>query len=162
VLAAIAAVRGAKAVHPHGVVYEARLRIAGSAEAPSAAELLRSPGEHLAIVRFSRALGLPRPLPDLLGLAPRVVDAYGPGRHQDVLATSSVDLPVLHHGFVPAADVQHRSYSSSLPYTAGGRRFLLGVVPVPRRRGRPGGTSSTGSRAPRPPGGWSSASPSRR
>ena len=31
---------------------------------------------------------------------------------------SSVDLPVLHHIFLPAGDVQQRPYSSSLPYRA--------------------------------------------
>jgi hypothetical protein len=116
-------------VHPHGVVHEARLVVDGSLEAPTGAELLDTPGEHRAIMRFSRSLGLPRPLPDLLGVALRVLDAYGEGRHQDVLAVSSVDLPVLHHGFVPAADVQQRPYTSSLPYRAAGRRFLLGIVP---------------------------------
>jgi hypothetical protein len=131
VLAAVAAARAGKAVHPHGVVHEARLLVDGSPTAPTGAELLDTPGEHLAIMRFSRSLGLPRPLPDLLGVSLRVLDAYGAGRHQDVLAVSSVDLPVLHHGFVPAADVQQRPYTSSLPYRAGGRRFLLGVVPDP-------------------------------
>jgi hypothetical protein len=93
----------------------------------------------MAIMRFSRSLGLPRPLPDLLGVSLRVIDAYGVDRHQDVLMVSSVDRPVLHHGFVPASDVQQRPYSSSLPYRAGSQTFLLGVVPdraSPRPEGR--------------------------
>jgi hypothetical protein len=130
-LAGIAAARGGKAVHPHGVVYEARLLVDGTRRAPLGADLLDTPGEHVAIMRFSRSLGFPRPVPDLLGVSLRVIDAYGPDRHQDVLMVSSVDLPVLHHGFVPAGDVQQRPYSSSLPYRAGGRKFLLGVVPDP-------------------------------
>jgi hypothetical protein len=131
VLAGLAAVRSGKAVHPHGVVYSARLVVDGAPRAPRASELLSTPAERRAVVRFSRSLGLPRPLPDLLGVSLRVLHAYGPGRHQDVLMVSSVDLPVLHHLFVPARDVQARPYSSSLPYRAGDRTFLLGVTPEP-------------------------------
>lgn len=138
VLALLAAVRRGKAVHPDGVVYAARLRIAGSAAAPAASVLLSRPAEHFAVVRFSRSLGLPRPLPDLLGMSIRVSDAYGNGRHQDFLLVSSVDRGLLHHLFLPAADVQQRPYSSSLPYRAGARRFVVGALPdpaSPRREG---------------------------
>jgi hypothetical protein len=44
------------------------------------------------VVRFSRAGGLPEPLPDALGVAVRLPGAYGPGRDQDLLVTSSADL----------------------------------------------------------------------
>jgi hypothetical protein len=132
VLAGVAAARGAKAVHPHGVSYRARLLIDGAAYAPPASQLLSTPREYCALMRFSRSLGLPRPLPDLLGVSLRVLDAYGPTRHQDFLLVSSVDLPLLHHLFVPATDVQQRPYSSSLPFGAGNQRFLIGVVPDAR------------------------------
>src|SRR5947208_16983749 len=112
VLAVVAAARRGKAVHPHGAVHRATLRVPGDSAAPRGARLLREPGEHLAIARFSRSVGLPRPLPDLLGLSIRVIDAYGPGRHQDLLLVTSIDLPVVHHIFVPAGDVQDRIYSS--------------------------------------------------
>src|SRR4051812_37583230 len=85
VLGAIAAVRRGKAVHPDGVVYGATLDVAGAPAAPSAAALLSQPGEHRAVVRFSRSVGVPRPIPDLLGMSIRVPDAYGPGRHQDLM-----------------------------------------------------------------------------
>jgi hypothetical protein len=129
VFAALSAVRGGKGLHPQGAVHRARLLIDGAPEAPRAADLLSRPGEWPAVVRFSRALGLPRPLPDLLGAAVRVPDAYGPGHPQDLLLTSSVDRPVLHHLFLPAADVQQRPYSSSLPFRAGDDRFLVGLLP---------------------------------
>lgn len=131
VFAALSAARGGKGLHPKGVVHRARLTIDGAPEAPRAAELLSRAGEWPAIVRFSRALGLPRPLPDLLGAAVRVLDADGPGRDQDLLLTSSVDRPVLHRVFVPAAGIRRRPYSSSLPYRAGDERFLIGLVPDP-------------------------------
>jgi len=132
VLAGLAAARGAKAVHPHGVSYRARLVIDGVAHAPRASQLLSTPREYCALMRFSRSLGLPRAIPDLLGVSLRVLDAYGPTCHQDFLLVSSVDLPVLHHLFVPATDVQQRVYSSSLPFRAGDERFLVGVVPHAR------------------------------
>ncbi|MGN6169976.1 MAG: hypothetical protein ACTHQQ_17675 [Solirubrobacteraceae bacterium] len=137
-LAVIAAVRRGKAVHPTGVVYDARLVVSGSGEAPRGARLLCERAEHRAIVRFSRSLGLPRPLPDLLGVSIRVLEPYGAGLHQDFLLVTSVDRPVLHHVFVPAGDVQQRPYSSSLAYRAGDDHFLIGVLPDARSP-RPGG-----------------------
>jgi hypothetical protein len=129
VLAAVAALRRGKPVHPDGVVFGARLVVDGSPHAPRAAELFSRPAGHPAIVRFSRSLGLPRPVPDLLGASLRIPDAYGPGRDQDLLMVTSVDLPLLHHGFVPATDAQQRCYSSSLPFRAGDETFIVGLLP---------------------------------
>jgi hypothetical protein len=128
VLAALAAGRRGKAVHPHGVVYEAELVVAERSDWLASTDLFGKPGRHAAVMRFSRSLGLPRPLPDLLGVSVRVLDAYGRGRHQDLLMVTSVDSPVVHHLFVPAGDVQQRPYSSSLPYRAGDRTLLIGVL----------------------------------
>ena len=138
VLAGLAAVRRGKAFHPDGVVYDARLSIAGAPAAPHGAELLSREREHRAIARFSRAVGLPRPIPDLLGLSLRVPNAYGSGRHQDFLLVTSADYPLLHHIFLPARDVQQRPYTSSLPYRAKGDLFLVGAVAQPSSP-RPGG-----------------------
>ncbi|MCA1697607.1 MAG: hypothetical protein LC790_01360 [Actinobacteria bacterium] len=128
-LAVLAAVRRGKAVHAHGVTYRARLRVTGAPHVPLEALLLSVPGERAAVVRFSRSLGVPRPLPDLLGLSIRVLDAYGDGRHQDFLLVTSFDLPVLNRVLVFARDVQQRPYSSGLPYRAGSRRFVIGALP---------------------------------
>ena len=126
-----AAVRGGKAVHPHGAVHAATVTITGGPDAPPAARLLREPAEHRALIRFSRSLGLPRPLPDLLGMSIRLPDVHGPGRHQDFMLVTSADLPIVHHGFLPATDVWQRPYTSSLPYRAGGDSFLIGALPDP-------------------------------
>jgi hypothetical protein len=138
VLAGIASLRKGKAVHPDGVVHEARLVVGGAPHAPTAATLLAERKEHRAVVRFSRSVGVPRPLPDLLGMSIRVPDAYGEGRHQDFMLVTSADYPVLHHIFLPARDVQQRPYTSSLPYRAGADSFLVGALPDPRSP-RPGG-----------------------
>lgn len=128
VLGAVAAVRRTKSVHPRGVVRDAQLELTGAG--PAASELLGRPGSYRALVRFSRSIGFPEPLPDLLGMAIRVLDAYGAGRDQDFLLISSADAPVAHHLFIPASDAHQRPYSSALPYAAGGARFLVGALPV--------------------------------
>jgi hypothetical protein len=128
-LAAIALLRGGTAVHPAGVVYSGRLVLPGARDAPG---FLGERAEHDAIVRFSRSLGVPHPLPDLLGMTIRLPEVHGPHGHQDFMLVSSVDLPVAHHVFLPAGDVQQRPYSSSLPYRdEPGRRFLVGALPHP-------------------------------
>ena len=127
----ISRLRGAKAAHPVGYVYEAVLRIDGGAHVPAGAALLAEPAEHPAVVRFSRSLGIPPPLPDLFGIAVRLPDVHGRGLHQDFLMVTSVDAPVLHHIFIPVRDPQRTPYSCSLPYRAGDNRFLVGVQPLP-------------------------------
>lgn len=125
--------RSAKSLHPRGALFEATVRIDGAADAPPVA-LLREPAELEGLVRFSRGVGLPAPLPDVFGIALRLVDVHGPGRHQDLLLATSVDAPVLHHGLVLARSPDSRPYSSSLPYRAGGKTFLFGARPLGDRR----------------------------
>jgi hypothetical protein len=131
-LAGMAAARRGKAVHPEGAVHAAELVVTAHTGALGRTELFGTSGSRAAVVRFSRSLGLPRPLPDLLGMSVRVLDAYGPARDQDFLMVSSVDAPVLNRIFLPAADVQQRPYSASLPYRVGdGHRFIVGALPRP-------------------------------
>jgi hypothetical protein len=129
VLAAGSALRRGKVVHPHGVVFEARLAVTGAPAAPASSALLSVPAEHRALVRFSRSLGLPRPLPDLLGMSIRIPDAYGPGQAQDFLLVTSADLPLVHHIFLPARDTQERPYTSALRFRAGAEQFIVGALP---------------------------------
>jgi pimeloyl-ACP methyl ester carboxylesterase len=131
--AALAAVRHAKGLHPYGPAFSARVVIDGAPSAPAGSTLLSEPGAHEAILRFSRALGLPAPLPDLLGVGVRVLDAYAPGRHQDILCTSTVDRPLVRRIFLPARGFGARPYSSGVSYRAGGETFRLGVVPAADR-----------------------------
>jgi hypothetical protein len=128
-LAGLAALRRGKAVHPHGAVYSADLVVERQNGELGRTKLFGSAATRPALVRFSRSLGLPRPLPDLLGMSVRMLDVYGAGLHQDFLMVTSVDAPVVHHVFVPAGDVQAHPYSSSLPYRAGGLTFIVGALP---------------------------------
>jgi hypothetical protein len=127
---ALSAARGKRAFHPHGLVFEAAFR-PWARSAPSGVELLDG-GERRVLVRCSRALGLPEPAPDVLGLAMRFVDAYGAGRHQDVLCVTSWDAPPLHHALVPATSFFARPYSSLLVFDVGGAVRLIGVLPTGR------------------------------
>jgi hypothetical protein len=81
----------------------------------------------------SRGAGLPEALPDFFAIAVRLVDAYGPDRHQDLLINASSGLPVLHHLFLPAPRWFAQPYSTCLPYRAGGGPFLIGLLPPPER-----------------------------
>ena len=124
--------RGERAVHARGRAFSGRVEIPGGAG--TGAPLLDEAGSYDAVVRFSRSVGLPAALPDVFGLAVRLVDAFGPGAHQDLLLDSTRPLPWLrrlpHPGLHPTAPL----YGSLLPYDVGGRRLLLGarvLTPAP-------------------------------
>ena len=139
--AGLARLRAGKPVHPRGMVYEATLEISGAPAAPRAVAFLSTAGRHTGIVRFSRSIGTPAWLPDAFGLALRLTDLHGRGRHQDFLLVTSIDHPVLHHLLVPVRDAQSRAYSSSLPYLAGSEKVLIGALPLPDSPRAPGPTA---------------------
>ena len=87
---------------------------------------------HDALVRLSRGLGLRPPLPDVFGLALRVPDVYGPGRHHDFLLASSGEGAVGRRLLRPTFGARSGMYSSLLPYNVGGRRLLVGARPAPK------------------------------
>jgi hypothetical protein len=117
---------GRRSLHPIGVGFEARFVVDGG---QTGVDLFDSPGSHRALVRFSRGAGLPEPLPDILGIAVRVIDAHGPGAHQDFLLATSSSLPVAHHALLPARTFFDRTFSSILVYSVGGATRLVGALP---------------------------------
>lgn len=114
--------RGKRIFHPFGVGFEARLTPHG--EGTGAAVFER---EGKAQVRLSRSFGLPEALPDPCGLAFRVTDAYGPGRHQDLLLVSSAAPPGGRHTLMPSRGFADRPYSTVLPYRLQGKTVMLGA-----------------------------------
>jgi hypothetical protein len=126
----LSAARGKRAFHPHGLVFEA-VFTPYPRGAATGVELLDG-GERRALVRCSRALGLPEPAPDVLGFAIRFPDAYGAGRHQDLLCVTSWDTPVAHHALVPATGFFARPYSTLLAYRLPQGVRLFGVLPLVR------------------------------
>jgi hypothetical protein len=125
---AVSTLRGRKrSLHPIGQAYEARFVVPGGGA--TGVDLFDTPGTHDAIVRFSRGAGLPEPVPDILGIAVRVLDAHGEGAHQDFLLATSADLPVAHHLLLPARSFFDRTFSSILTYSIGDAVRLVGALP---------------------------------
>ncbi|MFD5266339.1 phosphodiesterase [Streptomyces sp. NPDC058335] len=135
----LARLRGAPALHPRGLMCTAELDVVADEREPWGvkwldAPRLDAPRRYAATARLSRAAGLPRRLPDGLGLAVRLEQAAGPGRPLDLLLTSSgrgritCRLPRLR------ADALGGPYSSLLSYRVGGHPCVLAAFP--RRSGR--------------------------
>lgn len=108
--------RGARVFHPHGVVIEATWDPDPSLFPSSSL----TNGPLPALVRVSHAIGLPPDVPDILGIAIRVVDAHGPRRHQDLLLASSGSGRLSRHLLRPASAVTGTTFSSLLPYDVAG------------------------------------------
>ena len=112
-----------KPLHPDGVVLVGRLDRQGSAT-PTGVTWLDEPGHDDVVVRLSRAVGLPRPLPDIHGLAIRVPSERGPG---DLLLASTgwgrLGRFVLTFGRRPGA----RPLTSLLPYRTDVGAVLIGA-----------------------------------
>jgi hypothetical protein len=115
--------RGKRIFHPYGVGFTASLTPLGATGLGGSALSVESQP----IVRLSRSLGLPEWLPDPCGLALRIPDAHGPGRHQDLLMVSSARPPAARHAPLPSRDFLDRPYSTLLPYRLRGRLVLLGA-----------------------------------
>ncbi|MFI9152286.1 phosphodiesterase [Streptomyces sp. NPDC053367] len=128
----LARLRRAPALHPDGLMCTADLEVDGGGE-PWGVPWLDRPGRYTATVRLSRAAGLPRRLPDGLGLAVRVDDVDGPGRGLDLLLTSSGHGRLTRHLPRPRSDALGGPYSTLLSYRTGDRPCVLAAFP--RRSG---------------------------
>jgi hypothetical protein len=129
VFGALSALRRRRVFHPYGRAFDATVDLVGLPDlAPS---VLASAGRHRAVVRLSRGAGVPEPLPDILGVAVRLLDVGEErGQHQDLLLASSGTAPVLRHTLVPVTGFGRAHYSSVLPQQAGGMTVVLGLRPV--------------------------------
>lgn len=127
VVRAASFVRGERVIHAKGMTLHARLTVPASAG--TGAPLFDEPRTWPALVRLSRSVGLPERLPDVLGIAIRVPDAYGPDTRQDLLMSSAVRAPVLRHLPLPRFDLLGATYSSLTPYEIGTERGVLWAVP---------------------------------
>jgi len=126
--------RRGRAVHGRGEAWHGELRVPAASRSSDVggterwgAPLLDEPGTHAVLVRRSRALGLPSWLPDVTGVAIRVLDAGGTGLHQDLLLDTGGRsvigrrVPTLHL----AGHEQH--YSSLLTWQAGSGKVMFGA-----------------------------------
>jgi hypothetical protein len=126
----LSARRGRRIFHPRAAAYAAGF-IAEPGDGGAGAEIFADGFAHDALVRLSRGLGLRPPLPDVFGLAVRLPDVYGPGRHQDFLLASSGERAFGRWLLRPTFGARTGMYSSLLPYNVGGRRLLVGARPAP-------------------------------
>ena len=144
----LAALRRKRSLHPAGIGYQGWLQVDDEAPARRGVPLFQPGAGHPALLRFSRGAGLPEPLPDALGVAIKLPDAYGPGADQDLLLTSSTDRPLLRRLLFPARSFLHGSFSTALPYDLDGERVVLLLVPAPTGSGRsPRGVARGGALA---------------
>jgi hypothetical protein len=118
--------RNARVFHPDGVVLRGELQVVDDGLAGT--ELFAPGRRATAVVRLSRGIGLPERFPDVLGLAVKVPDAYGPGADQDLLLASTPPPAPLRRFLAPSPSFDALPYSSLLPYRAGDARVLLGAV----------------------------------
>ncbi|WP_255305843.1 phosphodiesterase [Streptomyces sp. Wb2n-11] len=124
----VAELRKGPALHPHGVTGAATLEVHAN-EQWWGEPWLDRPGRYPALVRWSRAAGLPGRLPDGLGLAVRVVDAGGPGRPLDLLFTTSGGGRWMRHVPLPRRHALAGPYSTLLAYQVGDRPRVLAAAP---------------------------------
>lgn len=125
----LAAVRRARAFHPAGSTCGAEVEIH---DRPHPLRALA--GRHRAVVRTSRGAGLPAVLPDVHGVAVRLVapdadpGAADPETILDLLLSSAGSGRVTRHLLRPGRHPHRATYSSLAPYAAAdGRRFVVGA-----------------------------------
>ena len=121
---AVAALRSArKPLHPDGDVLDGRLFRRGSDE-PTGVAWLDEPGEDEVVVRLSRAVGLPRALPDIHGLALRVHGQSG----GDLLFATTGRGRLTRFLLSASRDRQGRPLTTLLPYETDSGALLLCAV----------------------------------
>lgn len=123
--AMIGARPAAKPLHPRGSVVRGTLRRAAVGVGTGAAWLGES-GEDLVLVRLSRAVGLPAPVPDIFGLALRVPTAGG--KHGDLLFASTGLGRLTRFTLTAAGAPYRRPMTTLLPYRTPAGPLLLSAV----------------------------------
>ncbi|WP_052423886.1 hypothetical protein [Nonomuraea candida] len=118
-----ARLRRGRPLHPSGLVLDAHLRLHGMRR-PCGVPFLDQPADLRGIARLSRSVGVPPPLPDILGIAFR-------WRQDDT--TAELLLATTGHGplgrrLLRPAVRWTGMYGCLFPYQAGDRRVLLGAV----------------------------------
>jgi hypothetical protein len=125
-------VRGRRSLHPVGIGCKGWLEVFGDRRWRDV-PLFELAATRPALVRCSRAVGLPEPLPDILGIAVKLPNAYGPGGDQDLLFSSVPDQPPLRGVLLPRRSFLLGAFSTLLPYRVGRKRIVLWLRPVKTR-----------------------------
>lgn len=109
-----------RAFHPNGTAFSAELTLEPNAPVPLGPDRIVP-----AVVRLSRATGVPPPLPDVHGIAVRVPSLHGPGHDQDLLFATTWRRHLLR----PVRGNKAVEHSTILPYEHAGERFVFGALP---------------------------------
>src|SRR5829696_1090514 len=127
--AALSFARRRRIFHPDGVAFHARLAVVPPR--PFGAALLDERRDRRCLVRLSQGAGLPDGVPDILGVAVRVLDDDASMAAQDLLfATVLGDGHVARHVLAPASSFADRPFSTVLPYRTGSGLVVLTLRPV--------------------------------
>lgn len=131
-------------IHPEGLGLTGELTRTGNPAGPSGIEWLDSTGTDQVVARFSRSLGLPQALPDILGLALRISPAGpapGPaaGPADVLFASTGWGLPG-RFLLMPRLDVAGATMTTLMPYRGRRGPVLLGL----RTRSLPPGSLASG------------------
>ncbi|MFE8884526.1 SRPBCC domain-containing protein [Pseudarthrobacter enclensis] len=134
-------VRPDRPIHPHGLALTGELTRTGNPAAPSGIDWLDAAGVDGVEARFSRSVGLPQTLPDVLGLALRIIPAAGnrTGPADILLASTGWRVP---GRFLlrPRLDVAGATMTTLMPYRGRRGPVLLGL----RTRSLPPGSLASG------------------
>ena len=121
-LGLVTAARGARVFHPRGAARRCRVVVTGGLGL--GARVLDEPAQHDGVVRLSRGVGLPQPLPDVDGLALRLPGQGRGGAPLDLLVNSA-----WRYAFAPS--VLSPTWSAVIPHRTGsGRLVLVGARPA--------------------------------
>ncbi len=123
-LGTLARWRSGKPMHPRGVVLDAVLERSGGPQGWGV-RWLEEPAREPAVVRLSRGVGLPAPLPDVLGLAVRLPDGDRP---VDLLLSTAGNGRWTRFLPVPRVDAA-TTYSSIMGYRSTAGTLRLAAVP---------------------------------
>lgn len=129
---ALKVVRPERPIHPKGTVLTGQISKEGlgNTDNPqpgqsSGVPWIDLPGSHAVTARYSRSIGLPAPLPDILGLALRLEDDGGP---EDVLfATTGWSWPA-RFALLPRRDPDKATFTTLMPYKGARGPVLLGLT----------------------------------
>ena len=145
--------RPARPIHPKGIGLTGELTRTGNTGGPSGVDWLDAPGTDYVQARFSRSVGLPSRLPDVLGLALRITPsdsgargivadggARGGSGVADVLFSSTGWQLPGRFLLQPKLDVSTATLTTLMPYRGRNGPVLLGL----RTISLPGGSVMSG------------------
>lgn len=124
-LGTVARLRRGKPLHPRGEISRAVLEVTDPV--PDAGAFLGSRGRYVGLARRATAMGLPAPLPDIDGLALRlVVDE----RDADLLLASTGTGRWTQHLLAPHRSGALVPLTTLFPFETGAGRVVLGLFPT--------------------------------